>query len=86
LSYWQSAPPFNLLANDELPTSIDFSPADHSLCFARVPSAVDPYEIQFELMQVPEPGSLWLVVVAGVLLGRCLANPARCWRQSRARS
>ena len=55
--YWQSAPPFTLLSSDALPTAIDLSVADMSHSFVRLPtSGPDAYEIQFQLVQVPEPG------------------------------
>jgi len=69
MSYWQTRPPLTMMSSDALPTAVDFSPADQSLCFARVPSATDYYEIQFQLTQVPEPGT-W-ALLALLLCGLC---------------
>ena len=57
--FWETAPPYDLLSSDQLPTSMDFSRADMSYGFVRASNATfaNMYEIQFSLQQVPEPGA-----------------------------
>ena len=69
MAFWETAPPYDLLSNAELPTSMDFSRADIYLAFVRAStSSANNYEIRFSLTQVPEPGVTSLLAF-GLFLG-----------------
>ena len=63
MAFWETGPPRDLLANAELPTLMDFSRADITHAFVRSSSAQSGYEIQFSLVQVPEPTSAGLLAI-----------------------
>jgi hypothetical protein len=68
IAFWETAPPFDLLSSDALPSSIDFSRADTEFAYVRAGTgSTNMYEIQFSLSQVPEPKAAPLVT-AGFLL------------------
>ncbi len=68
MAFWETAPPYDLLANAELPISMDFSRADITHAFVRAgTSSLNMYEIQFSLTQVPEPSVAALLTVAFAL-------------------
>jgi len=74
-AYWQWVPPFTMLVDDSLPLAVDFSVADGSTSFVRMSSAegIPDFEIMFNLVQVPEPGT-WVLLTtalsAAAVLGR----------------
>ena len=64
-----------MLADDWLPSSVDFLRADNSTSFVRMYSSegIPDFEIMFHLVQVPEPGTWVLLTVAlsaAAVLGR----------------
>lgn len=68
MDFWETGPPYDLLSNAELPTTMDFSRADSMLAFVRAgTSDANMYEIQFKLVQVPEPGGASLLAVGWLL-------------------
>jgi hypothetical protein len=82
MSFWETAPPFDLLSSAELPLTMDFSRADDALAFVRSYTADENmYEVQFDLTLIPEPGSMPLL--AGGVLIRFLVSFARRRRDLR---
>jgi hypothetical protein len=68
LGFWETGPPHDFLSSADLPTYLDFSRADAKLAtFSTGTTSVNMYELQFNLMQVPEPGVATLLI--GGLLG-----------------
>jgi hypothetical protein len=63
LGLWETGPPYDLLSNAELPTSLDFSRTDQSHAVINA----NNYQIVFSVAQVPEP-STWALATVAVLL------------------
>ena len=76
MAFWQSKPTYDLFSSDALPTALDFSRADMQTAFVRAgTSTANMYEIQFRLLQVPEPGVVSLLP-GGLLLLLLRARPS----------
>ena len=56
LGFWETGPPYDFLSSADLPTFLDFSRADiRGGGIATGTDTLNMYEIQFNLVQVPEP-------------------------------
>jgi hypothetical protein len=68
LGFWETGPPYDFLSSADLPTALDFSRADiRGGSVATATDTLNMYEIQFTLVQVPEPATASLLA-GGLLL------------------
>jgi len=66
---WETGPPYDFLSSDQLPLTLDFSRADiWSGGISTSTSDLNMYEVQFSLVQVPEPASFVVACLGAAAL------------------